>query len=82
MNISQNPRGVSGSPLRRKSPQRVENVAADHAPASYRGRAANPPVMDESFLKMKKSCERIAAVLGIRDSQSKNAAEAPSFGNT
>lgn len=33
---------------------------------SYRGRAANPP-MDENLVKMRKSCERIAAVLGIKD---------------
>lgn len=31
-----------------------------------RASAANP-MMDENFLKMKKSCERIAAVLGIRE---------------
>lgn len=26
-----------------------------------------PPIMDENLIKMRKSCERIAAVLGLKD---------------
>ena len=47
-------RGMPGSPLRQKSPPR-ENF---YQP---------PPPIDENFARMKKSCERIAAVLGIKE---------------
>ena len=57
-----------GSPLRQKSPVRPEE-----APLSVTGGAAPPTSstrpgrFDENLARMKKSCERIAAVLGLRD---------------
>ena len=52
---------ASGSPLRQKSPYR--EPLASMPPASSRGHLAEDPNM----LRMKKSVERIAAVLGIKD---------------
>ena len=64
-----NDRKVSGSPLRQKSsPPRVPLHASN--PLSAANYAAAQPTnnsefIDESYARMKKSCERIAAVLGI-----------------
>lgn len=64
--------GNSRSPMNISNNNRVASISPDDAAASagvensYRGRAANPP-MDENLVKMRKSCERIAAVLGIKD---------------
>ncbi len=65
-----NKRGVSGSPLRQKSPAaRYDDPPSNNATlpqASFRSRGhPNPPILDENIVRMKKSCERIAAVLGL-----------------
>ena len=68
-----NDRKVSGSPLRQKSPPRVplhasSNQATAHYSAATQAQAQvtnNSEFIDESYARMKKSCERIAAVLGI-----------------
>ena len=42
-----------------------KSPAATSTAHHYGGGA--PPVMDENLIKMRKSCERIAAVLGLKD---------------
>ena len=45
---------------------RTKNRSPSAGGASQRG-GGGPPVTDENLLKMRKSCERIAAVLGLKD---------------
>ncbi len=40
-----------------------------------------PPPMDANFARMKKSCERIAAVLGIREGSGNTRPSGVSFGH-
>ena len=82
-----NDRKVSGSPLRQKSPPRVPLHASNQATLHYsvvtqaQAQQAqvtnNSEFIDESYARMKKSCERIAAVLGI----TRNTSTSPNIDN-
>ena len=59
----------SNSPLRNKSPVRMEPTysQAEIDQMTRLPQVRDSGFMDESYVRMKKSCERIAAVLGIKD---------------
>ena len=70
LNIA-NGRRSSGSPLRQKSPatRPEETVNMSSAVPSNNDIGRRSGTFDENLVRMKKSCERIAAVLGIRNGE-------------